>query len=102
MNSLLTADALRRAAAIKDQIEQLEAEIKSIFAGVSSPARRGPKPGVQSGRKPGRPPKAAKVATDDAALAVKPRKKRRKMSPEARARISAGAKARWARAKGSA
>jgi hypothetical protein len=80
MNTNITAAALRRAAAIRDQIEKLQAQVTSILSG-TAPRR---------GRKPGRVAKKAASA--------KPRK-RRKLSPEARARIVAAVKARWAREK---
>lgn len=103
MNTTISADALRRAASIKDQIDQLEAEYKAILAGESAPVRRGRKPG----RKPGRAAKAAKPAKEPKAAkevepAAKKAKKKRKLSPEARARIVAAVKARWAREKGEA
>lgn len=109
MNTSISADALRRAAAIRDQIEQLEAEYKAILAGESAPARRGRPPGAKPGRKPGRPPgrkpgrpaKAA-VETPSGEPAVKKARKKRKLSPEARARIVAAVKARWARQKSEA
>jgi hypothetical protein len=71
MNSInnLSAQQLRRAAAIKEQIQSLENELNRIFG---SPT---------------------KIATAPAP------KKRRKMSAAARAKISAAAKARWARVK---
>ncbi len=109
MNTSISADALRRAASIKDQIDQLEAEYKAILSGESAPVRRGrkpgPKPALKPGPKPGRKPgRVAKVA--DAAPAAEPAtkkgKKKRKLSPEARARIVAAVKARWAREKGKA
>lgn len=70
--------ALRRAIEITEQIEKLEAELKGILDGKGS----------------GTP-----VATRSAAPAAAPApgKKRRKMSPEARARIVAAQKARWAK-----
>jgi hypothetical protein len=46
--------------------------------------------GEQTKRKPGRPTKPAKKT---------PATKKRTLSPEARARIAAGQKARWAKAK---
>ncbi|MFN0129409.1 MAG: hypothetical protein ACKV19_22315 [Verrucomicrobiales bacterium] len=93
MNTSISADALRRAASIRDQIDQLESEYKAILAGESAPARRGRKPAQKIARRPGRPAKAEApvVATK------KTRKKKRKLSPEARARIVAAVKARWAR-----
>lgn len=99
MNISISAEALRRAASIKDQIDQLEAEYKAILAGESAPARRGRKPGAKPGRKPGRAAKAAKEPKA-AEPAAKKAKKKRKLSPEARARIVAAVKARWAREKG--
>ena len=66
----LSAEQLRRAAAIKEQIESLEKELQQIF---------------------GAPSKA------DSPLP--PRKKKRRMSAAARAKISAAAKARWAKVK---
>ena len=66
----LSAQQLRRAAAIKDQIESLEKELQRIFG-------------------------AAETAEKPQA----PRKKRRRMSAAGRARISAAAKARWAKIK---
>jgi hypothetical protein len=66
----LSAQQLRRAAAIKDQIESLEKELQRIF---------------------GAPATAEKPQA--------PRKKRRRMSAAGRARISAAAKARWAKIK---
>jgi hypothetical protein len=71
-----SAATLRRAIELSEQLEKLEAELRAVLAG-SSPA-----PASAA-------PKAAAVA--------KPGKKRRKMSPEARARIVAAQKARWAR-----
>jgi hypothetical protein len=80
----ISADQLRRAAQIKDQIESLESELSKILGGggngVPSPARRG------------RPAKVADVATQG----MKPK---RKMSAAGRAKIAAAAKARWAKAK---
>jgi hypothetical protein len=68
-----SADTLRRAGEILQEIERLQSELVSLF---------GSSAGSQTSSKPrrGRPPG-----------------KRRKMSPEARARIAAAARARWAR-----
>jgi hypothetical protein len=65
----LSAQQLRRAATIKEQIQSLENELNRIFG---SPAK----------------PVAATAP-----------KKRRKMSAAGRAKISAAAKARWAKVK---
>jgi hypothetical protein len=69
MNSFsnLSAQQLRRAAAIKEQIQSLENDLNRIFG---SPAKAAPQ------------------------SAVKPR---RKMSAAARKKISAAARARWAK-----
>lgn len=86
MSNVLSADNLRRAAAIREQIESLEAEYQAIISGTVVRRRPGPKPKHLS---------AAPVVA-----VTKPTKKRRKLSPEARARIVAAVKARWAREKG--
>jgi hypothetical protein len=65
----LSAQQLRRAADIKDKIQSLEKELEQILGSSSQP-----------------------VAADAP-------KKRRKMSAAGRARISAAAKARWAKVK---
>jgi hypothetical protein len=67
----LSAQQLRRAAGIKEQIQSLENELGRIFGS------------------------SIKLVADDAAP-----KKRRKMSAAGRARISAAAKARWAKVNG--
>jgi hypothetical protein len=87
MNTAISADDLRRAASIKDQIESLEAQYRGILDG-TAPHR---------GRKPG--PKAGPAASERLAPVAKKRLKKRKLSPEARARIVAAVKARWARVK---
>ena len=66
----LSAKQLRRAADIKDKIQSLEKELEQILGSSIKPAT------------PATP------------------KKRRKMSAAGRARISAAAKARWAKIKG--
>ncbi len=67
----LSAAQLRRAAIIKEQLEKLQKELAGILGTSAEPA----------------------------AAAAAPRKKR-KMSAKARAAISRGAKARWAKIKG--
>jgi hypothetical protein len=88
MNPQPSADALRRAASILDQIEKLQAQFGAILGG-TAPRR---------GRKPGPQPKAEVLETP--APAKMKRRKKRKLSPEARANIVAAVKARWAREKG--
>jgi hypothetical protein len=65
----LSAQQLRRAAAIKEQIQSLENELGRILGSSTKP------------------------------VAVAAPKKRRKMSAAGRAKISAAAKARWAKVK---
>jgi hypothetical protein len=65
----LSVQQLRRAAAIKEQIQSLENELGRIFGSSTTP------------------------------VAVAAPKKRHKMSAAGRARISAAAKARWAKVK---
>jgi hypothetical protein len=89
MNANLSADSLRRAASVLDQIERLRAEYTAILGGTVP--RRGRKPGRKAGLKP---KAAAPVST---APAKPKRRKKRKLSAEARARIVAAVKARWAR-----
>jgi hypothetical protein len=72
-----SAATLRRAIEISERIEKLEAELRAVLAGSSSSS-------------------SAAAAAPKAAAGAKPAKKRRKMSPEARARIVAAQKLRWA------
>jgi hypothetical protein len=65
----LSAQQLRRAATIKEQIQSLESELGRILGSPTKP------------------------------VAVAAPKKRRKMSAAGRAKISAAAKARWAKVK---
>lgn len=80
-NSSPSIDQLSRAIEVKKQIEKLEAELAAILSGVGS-----------TGRGVGRPPKA------DKGEKVAGRKKRQ-MSPEAREKIAAAQRARWAKQK---
>ncbi len=88
MSNIISADNLRRAAAIREQIESLESQYQAIISGTAVPARRGRKPG---------PKPAASLITEEAPAKKKSRK--RNLSPEARERIRAAVKARWAREK---
>jgi hypothetical protein len=99
MNSInsLSAQQLRRAAAIKEQIDALESELGRILGG-SSDAGTGKRIMSASAR--------ARIAAAQKARWAKARgdgsgtaAPRRKMSPAARAKIAAAAKARWAKAK---
>jgi molybdopterin-guanine dinucleotide biosynthesis protein len=80
-------------------ISNIDAEItklkqaRTLLAGAASPAAK----------KRGRPAVAVKAAAKPAKATVdKPVKKKRKLSPEGRARIAAAAKARWATVKAAA
>lgn len=75
--SLPSIDQLTRAIEVSKQIEKLEAELTSILGGVSLP---------KASRKT---PKADKVDG----------RKTRVMSPEAREKIAAAQRARWAKQK---
>ena len=70
--------SLRRAIEITEKIQSLEAELKAVLSGAAAPAA------------------AARAPKADAPAKVKGKKKR-VMSPEARARIVAAQKARWAK-----
>jgi hypothetical protein len=104
MNSInsLSAEQLRRAAAIKDQIDTLENELGRILDG------RGSKGRTPGGRRTMSASARARIAAAQRARwakykANKPAKRRgrgrRKMSAAARAKIAAAARARWAKAK---
>lgn len=117
--SELTTDQLRRAVAIKEQIEALQSELNSL-TGEAAP-RRGRPPGTSRvGRPPGSGRRTMSAAARAAIAAAQRarwakqknearagkssangRKGKRKMSAAAKARISAAAKARWAKAKAS-
>jgi hypothetical protein len=99
LNSLSAAQ-LREAIAIKEQIEQLETRLASIFGETTTPEVAGKKRRRMSAASRAKMAAAArarwaKIKGTQAA----PTKKRRKMSAEGRARISAAAKARWKKAK---
>ena len=78
MSTTPSIDQLKRAIAISEQIQKLEAELASVLG--SSAKASAP----------------AKVA----AVAVKPGRRKRGLSAEGRARIAAAQKARWAKTKG--
>jgi|SRR5215469_3972080 len=104
MNSInnVSAEQLRRAAAIKDQIDALESELGRILGGDGSAGR------AASGRRTMSASARARIAAAQRARwakynAKKPAKTRgagrRKMSAAAKAKIAAAARARWAKAK---
>jgi len=102
----LTALQLRRAAAIKDQIDTLEIELGKILGegGASKPAATGGKRTMSAAGRAriiaAQKARWAKVkGTKGAAVAKPAGKGRRKMSAAAKAKIAAAAKARWAKVK---
>lgn len=119
MNSItsLSSDQLRHAADIREQIDRLQNELEELLgapAAVEAPVRRGPgRPPKLGGRK--RKLSAQGLANIRAGVlkrmgqqpgeteitVIVPKRKKRNMSPAARARLSAMAKARWKRAKAS-
>ena len=97
----LTVEQLRKAVAIKEQIETLQREIEAITGGGGeSPV---PEPQKPEGRKKMSFSERARIAS--AARWAKARagngetepKKRRKMSAASKAKIAAAARARWAK-----
>jgi hypothetical protein len=98
-NSLSVAQ-LRKAVAIKEQIEQLETQLASIFGERTMPEVVGKKRRRISAAGKANMAAAARARWDKIkGTQTTPTKKRRKMSAEGRARISAAAKVRWKKAK---
>lgn len=102
MISNLSAEQLRRAASIKDEIESLQTELDRLLG--SSDV--GTSPNTKARRKMSAAGRAAIAAAQKARWAklsgktAKPGTRgRRKMSAAARAKIAATAKARWAKVK---
>jgi hypothetical protein len=99
LNSLSAAQ-LRAAVAIKEQIEQLETQLGSIFGETTMPGVADKKRRRMSAAGRARMAAAARARwAKIKGTKASPTKKRRKMSAEGRARISAAAKARWKKAK---
>jgi hypothetical protein len=85
MSDILAVSAaqLRRAANIRERIEQLEKELLAILGGKST----------------GSGGRAKASAAESAPATKKKRRKKRSMSPEARERIAAAQRKRWAKHK---
>jgi hypothetical protein len=90
---------IRRALHLQERLENLRAELAEIFGGGTG-KRRGRKPG----RKPG--PRAVLASGDEAAVVPAPAKRgrgrkkaKRVLSPEAREKIAAAQRRRWAKQK---
>jgi hypothetical protein len=79
-SSTLTIDQLKRAVAVAEQIQQLESELARLL-----------------GSSGGTPAKAAPAAKPPGKTGGR---RKRTMSPEARERIAAAQRARWAKVKG--
>ena len=99
LNSLSVAQ-LREAVAIKEQIEQLETQLASIFGETMTPEVAGKNRRRMSAAGRARMAAAARARwAKIKGTQATPTKNRRKMSAEGRARISAAAKSRWKKAK---
>jgi hypothetical protein len=98
MISNLSAEALRRAATIKDQIESLQSELDRLLgsSGSSSSGKRIMSVSARAKIAAAQKARWAKV-NGNAAKSVKTGKRR--MSAAARAKIAAAARARWAKGK---
>ncbi|MGE4183153.1 MAG: hypothetical protein AB7J34_25320 [Limisphaerales bacterium] len=81
-----TADTLQRANEIIRQIEARQSELASLFSGSGKPAAK----------RRGRPPGPGKASANSNRASGK-RRGPRNMSAEARAKIAAAQKARWAK-----
>lgn len=91
----LSVQQLRRAVAIKEQIEQLAGELRGILGGSSG--RRGG--GTRSAATRARMAAAQRARWAGAKGKTKAKRGRRRISAAGRARIAAAARARWAAAK---
>jgi len=78
MSTTPSIEQLKRAIAISEQIQKLEAELASILGSSAS----------------------LSISTTVEAVAGKPGRRKRGLSAEGRARIAAAQKARWAKSKG--
>jgi hypothetical protein len=93
----ISADSLRKAADIRDQIEALQASLAAILSGESAPAAPKKKPGRPKGS--GSTQAAKATAAPAKKKAAKRKGGKRTISPEGLERIRAAQKARWAKAK---
>jgi hypothetical protein len=103
--STLSLAQLKHAVQLKEQLATLENELAALFGGAAStlitpapaPRRRGRPPGKRAPAADAGAPPAPAEASVPSAVGGAGRSGRRRISPEGRARIIAGAKARWAR-----
>lgn len=99
MISNLSAQELRRAASIKEQIDSLQTELDRML-GSSGSSSSGKRMMSASARAKIAAAQKARWAKVNGKTSEKPAKTgKRKMSAAARAKIAAAAKARWAKAK---
>lgn len=96
-----TAAELRRIVSLKEQIEELQAELADISGAGNSEAElsTGKRTMSASARRKIALAQKARWAKQKGVSETKPTRKKRSMSAEARARIAAAAKARWAKVK---
>lgn len=94
-----TTEQLRRALQVAEQIESLQSQLDALLGGGSGT-------GAKRGRRPGRPAKTQTSDTSGVEAESAPAKKKRGrkkgarvMSPEARERIAAAQRKRWAKQK---
>lgn len=100
MISNLSAEQLRRAASIKDEIESLQTELNGLLGSSASTTPTGRKGMSVAGKASIAAAQKARWAKLKGGKAAKPgRKGKRKMSPAAREKIAAAARARWKKAK---
>jgi hypothetical protein len=103
MNSInsLSAQQLRRAAAIKDQIDGLHAELSRLLGAADGqlPSSGKRTMSASARRKIAAAQKARWAKAKGKTTSKSGQKPKRKMSAAGRARIAAAARARWAKAK---
>jgi hypothetical protein len=93
-----SSDQLRRALAIQEKIDALQADLVAVLGGQGgSTTSAAPKKGRGKGRK--NAAKASADSSDAASETPVKRKKKRTMSPEAREKIAAAQRKRWAKQK---
>ncbi len=93
----LSIEQLRRAVALKEQIEALAGELRGVLG--SPPIKRGRRTRSAATRARMAAAQRARWANARGTTPKKARRARRKISAAGRARIAAAAKARWAAAK---
>jgi hypothetical protein len=97
--SSLSVAQLRKAVAVKEQIEQLEAQLASIVGDMPTPEAAGKKRRRMSAAGRARIAAAARARWAKIRGQKESPRKKRKVSAAARLRLSAAAKARWKKAK---